>query len=178
MTSEVRINVSGIGEAIAKLKTLEYNARRRAVSAAVRAGNAVIVRAAKAAAPRRSGALAASIRGTTKLDRKTGTLIGSVTFKSTKSQKKKGLDAYYAHMVIGGTKPHDIPRVSKRRGQNGKAKRQYVVIDGHPYSRAKHPGQRPNPFMDHVADSSFSEVVHAFEARFAEAMDAEMAKVS
>lgn len=177
-SSTVSIEIRGIEQAISNLKTLEYNARRRSVSAAVRSANAVIVQAAKAAAPRRTGALADSIRGSAKLDRSTGTVIGTITFKSTKAQKKKGRDAYYAHMVIGGTKPHVIPGVRKRRQPGGKSVRQYAVIGGRPYSRVQHPGIKGNPFMERVADVHAAAAVEAFQTRFSEAIETEVAKLS
>jgi HK97 gp10 family phage protein len=189
----VDIRIEGVSRAIANLKDLEYNARRRAVSAGVRAANAVVVNAARAASPRRTGALAASIRGSLKLDKTTGTLVGTVTFKSTKAQKKKGKDAFYAHMVIGGTKPHEIPeryqkgRMRKAKYGGGKdmryaanrgaTKRRYVAFGGRVYSRVGHPGIKPNPFMERVASSAFAPAVQAFETKFAAAIQAEVAKL-
>jgi HK97 gp10 family phage protein len=163
----VSINVRGIEQALANLRTLEFAARRRVVSAAVRAANAVVVKAAKLHAPRRTGAMADSIRGSLKLDRMTGTVVGSIKFKSSKAQKKKGRDAYYAHMVIGGTRPHEIPKFEKR----------YAVFGGRVFSRVQHPGIKPNPFMERVAESSFKPAVAAFEKRFATGMETEISKL-
>ena len=189
----VDIRIEGASRAIANLKNLEYNARRRAVSAGVRAANAVVVKAARAAAPRRTGALAASIRGSLKLDKATGTLVGTVHFRSTKAQKKKGKDAFYAHMVIGGTKPHEIPsryqkgRMRKAKYGGGKdmryaanrgaMKRCYAVFGGRVFSRVSHPGAKPNPLMERVASSAFTPAVAAFETKFSAAMQAEVAKL-
>jgi HK97 gp10 family phage protein len=174
MTTTVSVKVTGVGQAVTNLKTLEYNARRRVVSAAVRAANAVVVRTAKTHAPRKTGTLASSIRGSLKLERSTGSVVGTVTFKSTKAQKEKGRDAWYAHIVIGGSKPHVIPR----QGRNKKGARRYAVIAGQPYSRAKHPGTKPNPFMERAAEAAFTPAVSAFERRFSEAMETEIRKLS
>lgn len=189
----VDIRIEGVSRAIANLTSLEYNTRRRVVSAAVRAANAVVVKAAKAAAPKRRGALAASIRGSLKLQRDTGTMVGTIAFKSTKAQKKKGWDAFYPHMVIGGTKPHAIPRAyreARTRKQKygggkdmryaanrGSIKRRYAVFGGRVYSRVQHPGIKPNPFMERAAESSFSAAVAAFGNRFGEAMEAEIGRL-
>lgn len=190
----IDIRIEGVARAVANLRSLEYNTRRRVVSAAVRAANAVVVKEARAQAPRRRGALAASIRGSLKLDRSTGTLVGAIAFKSTKAQKRKGWDAFYAHMVIGGTKPHQIPRSHKvarlRKEKYGGGKdmryaanrgtiaRRYAVFGGRVYSRVQHPGIKPNPFMERTADTSFTAAVAAFQTKFSEAMEAEIAKLS
>jgi hypothetical protein len=172
----VSVDVRGIEQSLANLRTLEFAARRRVVSAAVRAANAVVVKAAKLHAPRRTDALADSIRGSLRLDRLTGTVVGSIKFQSTKSQKKKGRDAYYAHMVIGGTKPHAIPK-SHKRVKKGRVIRKYAVFGGRVFSRVQHPGIKPNPFMERVAESSFTPAVKAFEQRFTTAMETEINKL-
>ena len=46
--SSIRVHIEGAAEAIEALKQLEYNARRRVVSAATRASNAVLVKAFEA----------------------------------------------------------------------------------------------------------------------------------
>ena len=189
----VDIRIEGVSRAVANLDTLEYNARRRVVSAAVRAANAVVVRAARVNAPKRSGALSASIRGSLKLDRSTGSLIGTVAFKSTKAQKRKGRDAFYAHMVIGGTKLHQIPKahaVARMRKEKygggadmryaanrGTRTRRYAAFEGHVFSRVQHPGIKPNPFMERAAEASFSAAVAAFTAKFGGRMEAETSKL-
>jgi HK97 gp10 family phage protein len=189
----VDIRIEGVSRAVANLDTLEYNARRRVVSAAVRAANAVVVRAARVNAPKRSGALSASIRGSLKLDRSTGSLIGTVAFKSTKAQKRKGMDAFYAHMVIGGTKAHQIPtahaaaRMRKEKygggadmryaANRGARARRYAAFEGRVFSRVQHPGIKPNPFMERTAKATFAAAVGAFTAKFAASMDAEVNKL-
>lgn len=180
MEAKVSVRVDGIKEAVAALRTLEYAARRRVALAAVRAANAVIVKAAKRTAPVVSGALSKSIRGRAKLNRSTGTIEGLVRFKSSKAQKKKGIDAYYGHMVIGGTKPHLIPELvrSKKRGKVKieLAKKKYVAFGGKVYSRVRHPGSKPNSFVERVGDAFGRQAVEAFEKTFGEKMEAEIQK--
>ena len=164
MAETVSVRVEGIDQAIRSLRTIDYNARRRVASAGVRAGNRVFVKAARSAAPKRTGVLAKSIRGSVKLDRSAGTLRGTVASKATRAQKKKGHDSYYAHMVIGGAKPHAIPK--SRRG--------VIAIGRKVYRRVQHPGTRPNPFLEQVATREFNNAVRAFEKAFGEKLEKEI----
>lgn len=179
MPGGVTVKVEGIKEAVKVLRTLEQAARKRCVVAAVRSANAVITKAARLAAPSKSGALSKSIRGRAKLNKNTGTVEGLVRFKSTKGQKKKGIDAYYGHMVIGGTKAHIAPDPLKRQSQKVKVelhKRKYVAFGGKVYSRVSHPGSKPNSFMERVGDSYSRQALEAFEKKLGEQIELEIQK--
>ena len=130
--ADVSMRLIGVEQAMANLKSLEAKIVRRAVSAGIRAGNAVLVKSAKSHAPRKSGALVKSMRGSVKLDRATGTVKGTIRSKSTKAQRKKGFDAYYMHMVAGGTKPHIIKYTKAKALKIGEG---YAAVAHHPAQR-------------------------------------------
>lgn len=160
------VRVEGLEQAQTALKRLEYNARRRVVSAGVRAANAEAVKRARSAAPVDQGNLRRQIRASVRIDRKSGKVIGRVRPKATKTEKGKGHSkaAAYLHLVIRGTKPHGIGGP--------------VVIGGQIVSRVQHPGARPNPFMDRAAQAAFTPSVAAFTRKFREKMEAETKKVN
>jgi len=79
-------------------------------------------------------------------------------------------------MVIGGTKPHAIPK-TRKRGRKDAIIRQYAVFGGRVFSRVQHPGSKPNPFMEQAAETSFAPAVSAFEQRFAAGLQAEISKL-
>jgi HK97 gp10 family phage protein len=170
-TSKVSIHIEGATTAVQSLKELEFNARRRVVSAAVRASNAVIVREAKKLAPTDTGLLQRSIRGTVKMDRVSGRVYGYVRAKRSAGQKKKAKEgdknpARYAHLVIGGTKAHEI-----KRDKGG------LAIGTGFYTRVWHPGIKPRPFMEQAASNAFQEAISDFSEKFQEALTKETTKI-
>jgi HK97 gp10 family phage protein len=165
----VRVRVDGIEEAIRRLSALDRNARRRVVSFAVRAGLRVALQRAKEEVPVRTGGLRASLRiASLRLDRASGTVTGHVQAgKKSKRMEKKGLTAYYAHMVTGGTRPHQIqPHKTKA-----------LLIGGKYAASAQHPGTSANPFMERALSRSFNLGVDAFRRAFGIKMDEEVAKL-
>lgn len=155
----VTIAMTGIDQAMRNLRTLDRKMARRIVSAGVRAADKEIVKEARLLSPVRSGALRRSIRASVKMNRATGSVVGTIKSKTTAAMKRKGYDAYYAHMVVGGTKPHDIP---------------HATFQGHSYAIVHHPGTRPNPFMERAARRVFSRAVAAFSKKLKEKLDAEV----
>lgn len=162
----VTARVEGIANAIRTLRNLEQKARRRVVSASVRAGVNVMKATAMGMTPIKTGTLRRSVRASMNMDRRTGTVTGKVAAgKVTKSQAKKGLTAYYAHMVHGGTKPHVI---TARHGALG-------TPQG-PRTTAQHPGARANPWMERAGGASFAAAIKAFTDAFAAKMQEEINK--
>lgn len=157
---EVRVSVEGIDRAVRNLHTLERKMIRRIVSSGVRAADKEIVTEARLLAPVRTGALRRSIRASVKMDRVRGAVVGTIQSKSTKSMKRKGQDAYYAHMVVGGTRPHDI---------------KHATFEGRTYAVVHHPGAKPNPFMERAARHVFARAVNAFNKAFNEKLNIEVA---
>ncbi|NLX57284.1 MAG: hypothetical protein GXY58_19415 [Planctomycetaceae bacterium] len=172
-TSTITTRIVGADAAIKALQQLEFAARRRVVLAAVRASNAVIVREARSRAPvGKSGELKRQIRGTVKMDQISGDVRGESKSRATKRQRDSGVRfaSRYAHMVIGGTKPHEITR---RDGGSLATPQGY-------YQRIQHPGAKPRPFMEQAADAAFQTAINAFGIKFGMAFlrEAEKARTS
>lgn len=168
--SKVEVRIDGVAAAVEVLKTLEFAIRRRVVSAAVRAANAVIVREARQLAPvGATGLLKKQMRGTVKMQRASGIVYGTIRSGATKAMRKKGVKtaARYAHLVIGGTKPHSI-----QQGDQGPM----LALPGGWYTRLWHPGAKPRPFMEQAANMAFQQAINAFEFKMDEALAKEIAK--
>ena len=96
---------------------------RRVTRSAMNKAKTPILKAAKRETPKDKGTLRLSLRA------KVGTSGDTVwaiigprrgKFSRTVKKQKRDVDAFYAHMVEGGTKPHRIPRVA---GKDPKRKR-------------------------------------------------------
>jgi HK97 gp10 family phage protein len=191
----VSMHMTGQKEAVAMLKNLDMKTRRRIVSYAVRAGNKVLLKAAREMAPYATGALSASIYSSIKYDSRTGRVVGSVKpGKLTKSKAKKfGTDQRipYWQFVIKGTPPHDIPagfksfqsRYSEKAP--GKSEGQFwgdvrggraIAIAGQPLAGVLHPGTRPRPFMIAAINAVRQNAVDDFQQAFADKFNEEANK--
>ena len=165
----VTARVEGIGEAVKRLTRLEQKARRRVVNAGVRAACKPALQAAKGLVPVRTGGLRASLRiGSVRLDRRTGTVTGTINAgEKSKRMAKKGLTAFYAHMVAGGTRPHVIT-----------ARRARALKIGTGFARSvQHPGTKPDPFFEDAAERAFTAAVGKFREAFNAKMNEEIAKL-
>lgn len=162
------VTVEGLAEAREILNRLPQNIIRNAVTAAVRAGNRVVITEARQQAPRgQTGQLAKSIRGSVKTDRRRGIVYGRVRPKATKREREAGKSTHYAKFVVGGTKPHRIPK----QGTDA------LAFKGRVRSAVDHPGARPNPFMERAAEMAFDGAVAAFRAKYAERARVETQKL-
>jgi HK97 gp10 family phage protein len=166
---DIKTTVTGIRASNEALRQLEYAARRRVVSAAVRAGAVVVQKEARQHAPVGvTGQLRKQLRTSVKMDRSTGTVAATISGRATKANKAKGQVAWYTRLVIEGTKPHAI-RPAVAGG---------LAFGDGVYSGVMHPGAKPNPFMEQAADSASAAAIAAFDARFAEKMEEEIAKTA
>lgn len=127
--------VNGAQEVQAQLLAYPAKVEQRVVRNALAAGARVVRDAAKAESPVRSGKLRGSIRVSTKARK------GQVTAGVRVGNLKTGV--FYAHMVLGGTKPHSIV---PRRGKG-------LRVGNVPRRRAEHPGAKPNDFMGRAKSS-------------------------
>jgi len=148
--------VKGLADLQRMLDTLPAKIEANIMRGAMRAGAKVMQDEAKALCPvgppneknarlygGRAGLLRDSIRIKTKL--RNGTVTATVV---AGGKDKKGGDAYYAHFVEYGTKPHVI------RARNGK-----LLAIGVPV--VQHPGTRPKPFMRPALDKNVQASVQA-----------------
>jgi len=148
-----KVEIRGIQQATSNLKKLDQKIKRSIVGKSVRAGSKPIREAAKRAAPVKTGAMRSGIRTSVRTFRNYGSIVGKTTIRSTKSQKAKGKDAWYAHIVIGGSKQHLI-----RMGKPS--------FSDHPYSVIHHPGNKPNDFMWRAARQSATTAIKTFMQKY------------
>lgn len=133
--------ITGLAELHKALQELPAKIEGNIMRGAMRAGQKVILDAAKAKAPVKSGALRDSLRI------KTRSKNGEVSATLVAGNK----DAYYAHMVEFGTAQHFIkPKKFKSLFFAGLARE---VVD--------HPGARPAPFMRPAFDGSSQQALTA-----------------
>jgi HK97 gp10 family phage protein len=126
MTTEFAVK----GAAEVQRALLDYPAKveARVVRTALAAGARVVRDAEKAAAPVLSGALRKNIRVTSKLRGRDITV-------SVKAGNNKKAGVFYAHFVLGGTKPHVTVK-------NGKG----LSFGGLLRKSVQHPGAKANDF--------------------------------
>lgn len=164
---KVTVELKGAASAVKALEDLEFNARRRVVTAAVRSANKEVVAEARRRAPVLTGLLRKQIKASIKMYRGTGVVYATVRARATAAQKAKKNVAWYMNLVVGGTKPHEI------RPRNAKS----LAIGGQAVAMVQHPGTKPNDFIEEAATAVFSRAVGAFEHTFAEKMKLETDKV-
>lgn len=151
----VEISLQGIKPLLAKLERIPRKQAKAIMRKAVRAGSAPIRKVAKKTAPRDKGILQETMAIKVK-QYPSGVSVGVIgpRKKFTKRTKKRGertLDAFYGHMVEGGTRPHVIPGP--------------IVLGGRVLHNIQHPGTQPTRFMEKSAKQSRAEAVRRLGAK-------------
>lgn len=143
------IDIKGAAELKRALGELPAKIEKGISRGALRAGAVVLQEEAQSLAPSGdSGRLRESISVSTGAKR-SGTVYAHVRAGG----RKKG-DAFYAHMVEFGTKPHEIkPRKFKS-----------LFLAGIFRKIVKHPGAKPKPFLRPAFDNKSGEAVDAIAA--------------
>ena len=139
--------VHGAVEAIALLNQFPVEMEVKIARAGLRRMGEVVAQAIRFRVPTRTGLLAGTVRVTTRKRGKeisAGVRIGN---------RKKGI--FYAHMVLGGTRPHQITA----RG-NGALR----ILGGIIVKKIQHPGARANPFVE---QAQVAARYNAFQSGFA-----------
>jgi HK97 gp10 family phage protein len=188
-------HVKGLAELHTALQQIPVELETKVMTGALRAGAKVIQAAAQAEAPSASGALRGSIRV------KMLTKIGGEARWRLRAQILAGnKDAYYAHMIEGGTQPHLIAASARVQRQTRKGMKdvslrkmtsmietgtlqtrsrggsKVLVIGGNFVGTAvMHPGIKANDFM-HRAFASSSDAAISAVAAFAARRIAAMTK--
>ncbi len=139
MASE--LNVKGLSELSAALQEFGPKLEANILRGALRAGQKVILDAAKQNIHSISGDLAKSLRISVKSNQ------GVIIAKLKVGDKK----AYYANWVEFGTQAHVI------KAKGGKA----IAIKGKEFSQIHHPGIKPKPFMRPALDANAQQAVEA-----------------
>lgn len=146
------IEIKGAAELQRALKELPVKLERVVLRGALRAGAVEIQREAKALAPVESGRLRDSIRISG------GAKRGGYVYSQVKVGGNKKGDAFYAHMVEFGTKPHEIKPKSAPS----------LFLAGLLRSTVKHPGARAKPFMRPAFDNKVEDATKAVGKYIAE----------
>lgn len=150
--------VTGGAELDRLLQTLPGKVQKNITRAALRAGAAVLLPEVKQRIPVASGNLRDTARITTRA--KGGEASASVKVGG----KFKGKDAWYAHLVEFGTRPHII-RPQERGG---------LLRFGEVIAReVRHPGTAARPFMRPAVDANFNRVIDAVTAKVRERLTRE-----
>ena len=150
---------------LAELDNIPKKIEINVVRGAMRAAAKPLLEAARREVPKRTGALLSSIRYSSGFSRRSGEMLAQVKVggRITKAQRAKGMqDAYYAHMVEFGTKPHII------KGP--------IVLNGIKRWNVHHPGSGANGFMRRAFDASGQAVVDAYADYMRARIPKELAK--
>lgn len=122
--------IQGAAELDRALQAFPANVEKNILRGALRAGAKLYEQEAKARVPFRSGKLRNSIRISVRV------LFGRIVARVVAGGNRKG-DAFYAHMVEGGTRPHEIRPKHKRS----------LFFAGVFSKVIAHPGAKGKPFM-------------------------------
>ena len=148
--------VHGMRELMAGFGNFPEKLQRKAMTKVMRAGGRPIVLAARGKVARVSGALARSIRVT--VVRRRGVVIARIIA----GRRVKKDDPFYAWMVEGGTKPHEIrPKGSKS-----------LFFAGLFSEVVQHPGAKAKPYLLPALEEAAQAAVDAMQAELAEQIEA------
>ncbi len=145
---DVSVRLEGFDRLYRRTEGLEQRLRGNIIRGGVRAAVAVFARGVKRRLPVKTGTLLASVRSSTRV--KFGgqqvegkVYIGSrVGGGSRRGAKGAARGAFYAHMLEGGTKPHEITARSARAIKLAEGYAQFGV-NATFRGRVRHPGIRP-----------------------------------
>jgi len=164
-----KLRLLGFKELSRALEKLPRNMANNAARAGVRAGAAVVRKAARNNLPSNYTTLRKSliVKGRKKKHPNITTAsVGPTTGKGAK------YDGFFAHMVEFGVKPHEI------KPKN--AKTLLFFSGGDPIFRGvvkKHPGVKQIPFMRNALNNNKSAVLQAMRIKLAEAIKKQAAKL-
>jgi hypothetical protein len=160
------MEIRGADYASKALRDIEIKLAKNIVRSAVMAGARVVVKQARAMAPVKTGQLRRQIRASSRTIGVSGIIRATVKQRSTKKEREKKLYAKTGHLIVGGTRPHTIPKDSGDR----------VAVRGQVYSRVKHPGSKPYPFFEMAAQAVWKQSINAFSDKLDQRLLAEVAK--
>lgn len=132
------LKLEGLKELNKALKQLDGKLATRINRRAIAKGAQVIRKEMRAQAPRGKGNLHKELRYKIKKSKEKTGFSGSV------GPTKK---AFYARFLEYGTAAHDIPAPMTGRGRHKRKNNATVSFGGATFSRVRHPGQRPTPFL-------------------------------
>jgi len=174
MADTVAFDLRGVQEFQRNIKQLATGRKpgvklRRAVRKAMRKAKRPVQKAARREAPKFSGVLRKAI--TSKVGQSGDTIWAIIgvrqgPFMGRLRKQKIELDAFYSHMVEGGTKPHPIPRLRKR--ETSRSKFMVFEVGGQVVttSKVRHPGTRAQPFLQKAGRAGFTRAKRVFAVEF------------
>lgn len=145
--------ITGGRELAQFLATLPAKVEKNIMRSALRAGAAVFREEVKATMPVDTGTLRRTVKVSVKARR--GQVLASM--------KVGGKNAWYAHLVEYGTRPHKITP----------ARAKALRIAGYTVADVDHPGSRPHPFIRPAFDSKSSAAIAAVAAQIRKRLTAE-----
>lgn len=171
MPLDINITVQNIEPVQERLSVLEQRLQQKILRQGLNAAVGVIRREVQATAPVQTGALKRAIRSSTRRYAD-GRIVGRVTIGGI--NKRTGEKVWYARLVEGGVKPHEIrPRRGKRalRVAVGSFARSVGGRDVF-FKRARHPGFKGRFFMRRALQQSKARAISAFETYVANRVQA------
>jgi HK97 gp10 family phage protein len=161
---KVKLEIPGIQDMRKMLEALPRRVRKKALKAGVTAGAGPIVKAAKRDAPTQSKTLK---KGITKKVRAYSNgnaiaIIGENRATAGTYKGKRRVPQFYWHLIIGGTKPHDIQ-----------------INKGPMAGRTvHHPGANSNPFFHNAVARTKAASGAAMKKKITDVVEAEAKKAA
>lgn len=173
MPLDINISVQNLETVTERLSVLERRLQQKILRQGLNAAVGIVRKEVQSLAPVQTGALRRAIRSSTR--RYTdGRIVGSVTIGGI--NKRRGEKVWYARLVEGGVKPHDIKPRSGRRALRIAVGSFARSVGGRDvfFARARHPGFRGRFFMRRALQQSKGRAIGAFDAYVANRVQAVM----
>lgn len=161
----MEVEIQGLDQLYRLLQELPVRIEKNVLRGGLRAGAVVLREEAKRGVPVKSGALRDSIRVSTRSRRG---IVSARISAGTRAGVARDRDAYYAHMVEFGTKPHII------RSRIAKA---LLLQKGRYIEGINHPGARRKPFMRPAFDHAWRKAVDRTAEYIRDRLPGEIAKL-
>lgn len=170
---KINVNITGIEDLNRALRELPKAMERGVLLATLREAAKVVRDEVRNTAPVKSGVLRRSIaiRSVPKRYSQKGPSVRVYA----RTGKGQSVDAYYAHIVELGAKPHRIPSESVGARKN-KRKNPAMAFGGKVVSSVNHPGIKGRHFMNRAARSAYSRFVKAYEVALRPQMERFLAR--
>lgn len=162
----VNVRLDGDKELMRALASVTGREQEVVVKRATNRSMRPVVKEARRNAPVETGLLRKSIGARTKWYRKgaeRGSGVAVTVVGPRKGFKVDGRNpAMYAHLVHGGTQPHEIVPGEARA----------LTVGGVTIMAVQHPGAKPNPFLGDAFDKSVGEVERRFKSMMFQQIEA------
>lgn len=171
MALDINISVQNLEQVTERMSLLERRLQDKILRQGLNAAVGVVRKEVQANAPVQTGALKRAIRSSTR--RYTdGRIVGRVTIGGI--NKRTGERVWYARLVEGGVKPHEIRPSKGKRALRIKVGSFARSVGGKDvfFKSARHPGFKGRFFIRRAYQSSKDRAVGAFERYVADRVQA------